>query len=54
MANKLPVNEKKTNVLLVKGKRLSIKINSIPEISCNGKSLPTVTIVKLLGLEIDE
>ena len=54
LANRLPLNEKKTKVLTVKGKRLSTKINNNPEITCNGSLLTNVMNVKLLGLEIDE
>ena len=54
LANRLPLNEKKTKVLTVKRKRLSTKINNNPEITCNGSLLTKVTNVKLLGLEIDE
>ena len=39
LANRLPLNEKKTKVLTVKGKRLSTKINNNPEITCNGSLL---------------
>ena len=46
--------KKKTKVLTVKGKRLSTKIDNIPEITCNGSLLTNVMNVKLLGLEIDE
>ena len=52
--NKLPLNQKKTKVLLVKGKRLSSKTDNVPVISCNGSPLPSVTSPKLLGLDIDE
>lgn len=34
LANRLPLNKKKTKVLLVKGKRLWTKINNNPEITC--------------------
>ena len=53
-ANKLPFNEKKTKVLLVKRKRLSSKIRSVPVTTCNGTMLTIVKNGKLLGLEIDE
>ena len=49
-ANKLPLNEKKTKVLLVKGKRLSSKIRSVPVTTCNGTMLTIVKNAKLLGL----
>ena len=54
LANRLPLNEKKTKVLTVKGKRLSTKINNNPEITCNGSLLTNVMNVKLPGVEIDE
>ena len=54
LANRLPLNEIKTKVLLVKRKRLSTKINSVPEITCNGSLLTNVINFKLLGLEIDQ
>ena len=54
LANRHPLNEKKTKVLTVKGKRLSTKINNNPEIACNGSLLTNVMNAKLLGLEIDE
>ena len=38
----------------MKGKRLSTKIDNIPEITCNGSLLTNVMNVKLIGLEIDE
>ena len=38
----------------MKGKRLSTKIDNIPEIICNGSLLTNVMKVKLLGFEIDE
>ena len=45
LANRLPLNEKKTKALTVKGKRLSTKINNNPEITCNGSLLTNVTNV---------
>ena len=54
LANRLPLNEKKTKFLTVKGKLLSTKINNNLEITCNGSLLTNVMNVKLLGLEIDE
>ena len=48
LANRLPLNEKKTKVLTVKGKRLLTKINN------PGSLLSNVVNFKLLGLEIDE
>ena len=38
----------------MKGKRLSARINSVPEITCNGSLLTNDMNGKLLGLEIDE
>ena len=38
----------------MKGKRISTKINSNPEITCSGSLLTNFTNVKLLGLKIDE
>ena len=38
----------------MKGKRLSTKIDNIPEITCNRSLLTNVMNVKLMGLEIDE
>ena len=43
LANRLPLNEKKTRVLTVKGKRLSTKINNNLEITSNGSLLTNVT-----------
>ena len=54
MANRLPLSEKKTKVLTVKGKRLSTQINNNLKITCNGSLLTNVMNVKLLGLETDE
>ena len=54
LANRLPLNEKKTKVLTVKRKRLSTKINNNPEITCNGSLLTNIMNDKLLGLEIYE
>ena len=54
LTNRLPLIEKKTKVLSVKGKRLSTKINNNFEITCNGSLLTNVMNVKLLRLEIDE
>ena len=53
-ANKLPLNEKKTKVLVVTGKRLSSKINYAPEVSIGSTKLTNVCSAKLLGLEIDQ
>ena len=52
--NKLPINEKKTKVLLVTGKRLPSKITHTPSITINGTELNNVSSVTLLGLEIDD
>ena len=38
----------------MKGKRLSTKMDNIPEITCNGSLLTNVMNVKLRGLEIDQ
>ena len=54
LANRLPLSEKKTKVLTVKGKRLSIQINNNLKITCNSSLLTNVMNVKLLGLETDE
>ena len=54
LANRLPLNEIMTKVLLVKRKRLSTKINSVPEITCDDSLLTNVINFKLLGLEIDQ
>ena len=53
-ANKLPLNEKKTKVLVVTGKRLSSKIDYAPEVSIGSTKLTNVCSAKLLGLEIDQ
>ena len=54
-ANKLPLNEKKTKVLTIRGKRLSNRIpNDILNVSVNGSQLENVQCAKLLGLEIDK
>ncbi|KAL9958501.1 hypothetical protein ACROYT_G035527 [Oculina patagonica] len=52
-ANKLPLNESKTKVLTVTGKRLSTRISQDLAIAVNGKQLENVQCAKLLGLEID-
>ena len=51
-ANKLPSNEKKTEVLIL-GKRLSSKLDYAPEVSIGTTKLTNVSSAKLLGLEID-
>ena len=52
-ANKLPLNEGKTKVLTITGKRLSTRINHDLAIVVNGKQLENVRCVKLLGLGIE-
>jgi len=54
MANKLPLNETKTKVLAVTGKRLSTRIEHDLAVVVNGKQLENVQFAKLLGLEIDQ
>ena len=54
LANRLPLNEKKTKVFTMKGKRLLTKINNNLEITCNGSLLSNVMNVKLLCLETNE
>ena len=54
VANKLPLNEKKTRALMITGKRLSTKLNYTPVLTVNGKQLSIVPNAKLLGLEIDK
>ena len=44
--------KKKTKVLTVKGKRLSTKIDNIPEITCNGSLLTNVMNVKTVSQRI--
>ena len=51
-ANKLPLNEKKTKVLTICGKRLSNRIPNDIVISVNGSQ--NIQCAKLLGLEIDK
>ena len=53
-ANKLPLNEKKTKVLTICGKRLSNRIPNDIIISVNGSQLENIQCAKLLGLEIDK
>ena len=53
-ANKLPLNEKKTKVLTICGKRLSNRIRNEIVISVNGSQLENIQCAKLLGLEIDK
>ena len=52
-ANKLPINDKKTKVLVVTGKRLLSKIDHAPEVSIGDTKLTNALSAKLLGLEID-
>ena len=51
--NKLPLNESKTKVLLVTGKRLSSRIEQTPTVMVQETHLNNVASVTLLGLEID-
>ena len=53
-ANKLPLNEKKTEVLTICGKRLSNRSPNDIVISVNGSQLENIQCAKLLGLEIDK
>ena len=52
-ANKLPLNECKTKVFTITGKRLSTRINHDLAVVVNGKQLENVCCAKLLGLEIN-
>ena len=52
-ANKLPLNESKTKVLTITGKRLSTRIKYDLAVVVNGKQLENVRCAKFLGLEID-
>ena len=53
-ANKLPLNEEKTNVLMINGKRLAPKLRNLPNVTTDGvKTLKIVNSATLLGLEID-
>ena len=54
MANKLPLNESKTKVLTITGKRLLTRIDHDLTIVVNGKQLENVHCAKLLGLEVDQ
>ena len=51
--SKLPLNEKKTNLLTICGKRLSNRTPNDMTISVNGAQLENVQCAKLSGLEID-
>ena len=53
-ANKLPLNEKKTKVLAICGKRLSNRIPNDIFISVNGSQLENIQCAKVLCLEIDK
>ena len=53
-ANKLPLNEDKTKVLTITGKRCVANINgSDIDVFVNGKQLSNVDYATLLGVEID-
>ena len=53
-ANKLPLNEEKTKVLMITGKRLAPKLRNLPNVTTDGvKTLKIVNSATLLGLEID-
>ena len=53
-ANKLPLNEDKTKVLTIIGKRCMANINgSDIDVIVNGKQLSNVDCATLLGVEID-
>ena len=53
-ANKLPLNEEKTKLLMITGKRLASKLTEKPMINIGGKRiLKVVESATLLGLEID-
>ena len=54
MAHKLPLNETKTKVLTITGKRLLTQIEHHLAAVVNGKQLENVQCAKLLGLEIDQ
>ena len=54
MANELPLNETKTKVLTVTGKRHSTRIEHDLAVVVNGKQLENVQCAKRLGLEIDQ
>jgi len=53
MVLNIPLNESKTKVLTVTGKRLSTRIGHDLVVVVNGKQLENVRCAKLLGLEID-
>ena len=53
-ANKLPLNEEKTKLLMITSKRLASKLTEKPMINIGGKRiLKVVESATLLGLEID-
>ena len=54
MANKLPLNETKTKVLTITGKRLLTRTEHDLAVVVNGKQLENVQCAKLLELEIDQ
>lgn len=53
--NKLPINDTKSKVLLVTGKRLGVKEphSELTIVTSNGDTLESVDTVRLLGLDID-
>ena len=53
-ANKLPINESKTKVLLITGKRLAPRIDEKLNVTLNNKILDGVYSATLLGLDIDK
>ena len=52
-ANKLPLNEEKTKLLVITGKRLASKLTEKPMINKEGRILKVVESATLFGLEID-
>lgn len=53
-ANKLPLNEEKTKVLMITGKRLAPKFHNLLNVTTVGvRTLEIVNSAALLGLEID-
>jgi len=54
MANELPLNETKTKVLTITGKRLLTRIEHDLAVVADGKQLENVQCAKLLGLKIDQ
>ena len=53
-ANKLPINESKTKVLLITGKRLAPRIDEKLNVTLNNKILDGVYSATLLGVDIDK